>query len=286
MPKNRKVSIGIFDRFVANLFHCPNFGGMKDEQLTPPESLDPPLARPLDGIRIVLVEPGHPGNIGSVARVLKNTGIAQLVLVNPVPWREEDETRWMAHGSHDILDGAREVDTLEEALADTHFVIGTTHRLGRFRVVEEGFESACVEAVGIACRYPVAVVFGREKDGLSREELLRCHRLVRIPSAVDHPSFNLSQAVLLLAYELFRAQGQGLRPDPPPLATVDEFDRVVGHILSSLERIGFKPFNDDMSGFERVLRRYLSRVPLERRDASVLHRICNQIGKFSRHFKH
>lgn len=241
---------------------------------------------PLDRIRIVLVEPGHPGNIGSVARVMKNTGMSQLVLVNPVSWREDDETRWMAHGSHDILDGVQEVASLEEALADTHLVIGTTHRLGRFRVVEEGYEAACVEAVGIACRYPVALVFGREKDGLSREELLRCHRLVRIPSAVDHPSFNLSQAVLLVAYELFRAQGQGLRPDPPPLASVDEFERVVDHILSSLEEIGFRPYNGDMGGFERVLRRYLSRVPLERRDASVLHRICNQIGKYSRNFEH
>ena len=241
-----------------------------------------PIDRPLDQVRIILVEPASPGNIGSVARVLKNTGIGQLVLVNPAPWRNEPETGWMAHGSAEILEAAREVDTLEQAVSGTHFVVGTTHRRGRFRVVEESHEAACVEAIGIAHRYPVAIVFGREKDGLSREELVHCHRLVRIPSAVDHPSFNLSQAVLLMAFELFRTQGYQLRPDAPPLASVDEFERVVEHILGSLTRIGFRPFNDDMSGFDRVLRRFLSRAPLERRDAWVLHRICSQIGKFSK----
>ncbi len=242
-------------------------------------------SRALRNIRIVLVEPASPGNIGSVARVLKNTGIDQLVLVRPAPWREEPETHWLAHGSGEILDGVQQVDSLEEALKGTHFVVGTTHRQGRFRVVEEGHVSACVEAVSIACQYPVAIVFGREKDGLSRDELLVCHRLVRIPSAVDYPSFNLSQAVLLMAYELFRAnRQQGPQVERPPLASVDDIERVVEHILRSLTKIGFRPFNDDMSGFERVLRRFLSRTPLERRDAWVVHRICGQISKFSRRF--
>ena len=96
-----------------------------------------PIDRPLDQVRIILVEPASPGNIGSVARVLKNTGIRQLVLVNPAPWRNEPETGWMAHGSAEILEAAREVDTLEQAVSGTHFVVGTTHRRGRFRVVEE-----------------------------------------------------------------------------------------------------------------------------------------------------
>ncbi|MBT4099301.1 MAG: hypothetical protein HOE86_16750, partial [Gemmatimonadetes bacterium] len=95
------------------------------------------VAQPLANIRVVLVEPASPGNIGSVARVLKNTGIENLVLVRPAPWREEPETHWMAHGSAEILATARQVETLEEALSGTHFVMGTTHRQGRFRVVEQ-----------------------------------------------------------------------------------------------------------------------------------------------------
>ncbi|MBT5056671.1 MAG: TrmJ/YjtD family RNA methyltransferase [Gemmatimonadetes bacterium] len=243
------------------------------------------VAQPLANIRVVLVEPASPGNIGSVARVLKNTGIENLVLVRPAPWREEPETHWMAHGSAEILATARQVETLEEALSGTHFVMGTTHRQGRFRVVEQRHESACAEAAQLCQQYPVAVVFGSEKDGLSRDELRLCHRLVRIPSAVDHPSFNLSQAVLLIAYELFRAQPLVPLPEAAPLASVDDFERVVHHVLESLTTIGFKPFNDDMSNFERVLRRFLSRAPLERRDAWVLHRICGQISKFCRRFE-
>ena len=91
--------------------------------------------------------------------------------------------------------------------------------------------------------------------------------------------------MLLIAYELFRAQPLAPVQEAAPLASVDDFERVVHHVLESLTTIGFKPFNDNMSNFERVLRRFLSRAPLERRDAWVLHRICGQIKKFCRRFE-
>lgn len=237
----------------------------------------------IDSVRIVLVEPASPGNIGSVARVLRNTGFTDWVLVNPGDWRT-DETEWMAHGAVDRLDSVRVVDTLDEAIEDCHVVVGTTHRDGRFRVVQDDYRTVLAETGTIAASgHRVAVLFGREKDGLSRDELLRCQHLIRIPSAVPHPSFNLSHAVLLVTYELFRRLGEPMhRPEAAPLASVSEMDRVVGHLLAALESIGFRPYNRDPGNFERVLRRFLSRTPLERRDAAVLHRICGQIEKFAR----
>ena len=242
-----------------------------------------------ENVRFILVEPAAAGNIGSVARVLKNTGFSDLVLVRTAghgedgDWRTQ-ETEWMAHGAGDILDEIRVVDSLERAIADRSLVIGTSHRLGRFRVVDDDYRTLLADSAAVAASGErVAIVFGREKDGLSRGELLRCQTLLRIPSAVPHPSFNLSHAVLLVAYELFRRLGDPpQRPETASLATAQQLDRLVGHLLSAMGRIGFKPFNDDAANFERVLRRFLGRSPLERRDAAVLHRICGQIHKFAR----
>lgn len=239
------------------------------------------VVAPLDRVRVVLVEPAAPGNIGAVARVLRNTGLRQLVLVNPGVWRTA-EAEWLAHGSTQILDGALEVPDLATAVGDCHLVVGTTHRVGRFRVVDDDYRMLLADAAAVAAGgHRVALVFGREKDGLSREELLRCHRLLRIPSAVPHPSFNLSHAVLLVAYELFRRLGDPLeRPEAAPLATAAQTDRLVHNLLAAMAAIGFHPFNDDPGTFERVLRRFLGRAPLERRDAAVLHRIAGQIARY------
>ena len=187
------------------------------------------MSDPLDQVSIVLVEPAVPGNVGSVARVLRNTGVSRLVLVRPGEWRTA-ECEWMAHGSGEILDEARVVEDLEEAIADCEVVLGTTHRLGRFRVVDDDYRAALAEtAAEAAGGGRIAILFGREKDGLSRAELLRCQRLIRIPSAVAHPSFNLSHAVLLVAYELFRRLGEPLqKASAAPLATAGQTDRPGG----------------------------------------------------------
>lgn len=247
------------------------------------ETEKPETEKPADRIRVILVEPSAPGNIGSVARVLRNTGFHDWSLVNPGVWRT-DEADWMAHGSTDRLDTVRVVPTLDEAIADCHLVIGASHRDGRFREVDNDYRGVLGEAAAVAAAGSrVAVVFGREKSGLSGEELLRCQRLIRIPSAVPHPSFNLSHAVLLVTYELFRRLGEPLRrPSPTTLATAEGVTRLVQNILQAMAAVGFTPFNNDVHNFERVLRRFLARVPLERRDAAVLHRFCGQVLKFVR----
>ena len=246
---------------------------------TPPRS-------PLGNISVILVEPGTPGNIGAVARVLRNTGIGQLSLVNPGNW-DVPETRWMAHASGEILDNCTVFPDLGAAVRQANLVIGTTCREGRLRELEDDYRSLLRKACECARSHRVAVVFGRERDGLWSRELEQCHWLLRIPAAVPYPSFNLSHAVLLVAYELFHAAGK--KTSCPPvagpfeadLATAQQTERLIHNVLDAMAAIGFKGYNDDPGTFSRVLRRFLTRTPLERRDAMVIHRICSQIRKFS-----
>jgi len=235
---------------------------------------------PLDNVKVVLVEPAVPGNIGASARVLKNTGISRLALVNPGAW-DTPEARWLAHGSEEILDRCEIHPDLPSALADAQLVVGTTHRVGRLRQVNSSPRSAIAQLAAQAHHHRIAVVFGREKDGLWRSELQHCHQLIRFPSAVAHPSLNLSHAVLLFTYELF-TELRTTRPAPRrDLATAAERDHLHLHLSLVLGRIGFKPFNDDPANFSRVLHRFLNRSQIERLDALVIHKICSQIEKFA-----
>ena len=235
----------------------------------------------LDNIHIVLVEPAVPGNIGAAARVLRNTGISHLTLVSPGDW-DTARTRWMAHGSHAILDSCQVVGSVAAAVREAQFVVGTSHREGRFREVADDYSKVLVRAAGLARRHQVAILFGREKDGLSREEIEHCHELIRIPSAVAHPSYNLSQAVLLVAYELFRAAHSAPPSPPRELASAGDLDHLSERVLQAMSAIDFHPYNEDPANFRRVLRRVLRRAQFERRDANVIHRVCGQIRKFAR----
>lgn len=244
------------------------------------------MVKPLDNVRIVLVEPASPGNVGAVARVMKTTGLSHLALVNPGEW-DTPEARWMAHGSEEVLDRCQTFPDLESAIADAHFVVGSTHRLGRFRDVVTTPREAIAELVPLAADHTIALVFGREKDGLWRRELLLCHQLIRFPSAVAYPSFNLSHAVLLFAYELFYAlrdapAGSG---QPGNLATAADRARAYDHIGEAMHAIDFRPYNDDPDNFARALRRFFDRRPMEKRDVMVLHKMCAQILIFVRRMK-
>ncbi|NKB70863.1 MAG: TrmJ/YjtD family RNA methyltransferase [Candidatus Latescibacteria bacterium] len=239
-----------------------------------------PASNPLENITVVLVEPATPGNIGATARVLKNTGMGRLVLVNPGNW-DTPETRWMAHGAHDILEACTLVPDLATALAQAHLVVGTTHRTGRFRQVSSQPRQLVPQWAQLAYHHRIALVFGREKDGLWHSELQLCHHLLRFPSAVDHPSFNLSQAVLLLTYEFFTAL-QTVHPFPQhPLANSAERERLFEHVGQAMEAIDFKPYNNQPTQFSRLMRRFFNRQPLDRRDVMVFHKICGQICKFA-----
>jgi TrmH family RNA methyltransferase len=157
---------------------------------------------------VVLVQPIHPGNVGATARAMRNFGLERLVLVDP-PAYDPERARWMAPGCADLLDRARIVGTLDEALEGVHRAIGTParHRRSDHRVVEPHEAAAHVLGpVGAGVSPPrddvTAILFGREDNGLSNEELARCEVLVRIATP-EHASLNLAQAVLLVAHHLY-----------------------------------------------------------------------------------
>ena len=239
---------------------------------------------PLDNIRVVLVEPATPGNIGATARVLKTTGLSQLALVNPGTW-DTPEARTFAHGAGDILDSSQVFSSLAAAVADCHIVVGTTHRQGRFRTVTSEPHALIAQLAAQAHHRRVALVFGRERDGLWHEELALCHQVLRFPTAVAYPSLNLSHAVLLFTYGLYRAVGETPPAPAAPLATASERERMVAQIVQALAEIEFTPYNNEPDHFGRVLRRFFNKVELEVRDVRAIQTICGQIRKFSRRYR-
>jgi tRNA/rRNA methyltransferase len=207
----------------------------------------------LSRVRVVLVEPQEPMNVGAVARAMRNFGLARLYLVNPAPrvgppWARE--AYWLAVHAEEILDRAVAVDSLMEALADVQLVVATT---GRPR---ELYPAPVVPAWEVPARVlsvegEVALVFGRETFGLTNEELALAHLIGTIPTAPEQPSLNLAQAVVVFAYELFKAvvgEGRFPREELAQVAALEAFFEDLGRYV--LE-IGFT----DQNRFPHAMRR-------------------------------
>jgi len=231
----------------------------------------------LDNIRIVMVEPQVPGNVGSAARAIKNMGISQLVLVKP--WFQgHPQSRYMAHGSEDILENAVVTETLEEAVAGSVLVAGTTQRKRHntpFMIPREAAPGILEAASG----GPVSILFGREDKGLSNKELRVCNLLLTIPSSPKQPSLNLSQAIMVLSYELFMTVPRESER-PLDLAQAEDLTYMYNHLQESLETLGLKQWNEG-DNYMKSLRRVFSRTMLERRDVSVIHKFCGEIDKYA-----
>lgn len=253
----------------------------KPTETSPGPALTFPAPPNLANVTVILVEPAVPGNIGSSARAMKTMGISDLVVLNGPKFRVQPEAIKMGHGAGDILQNARTVSTWEEATAGLHWLVGTTHRKRRAQfpqLIE--VRAAAAKIAGLSQQHRVGVVFGREEAGLTDVELRKCHDIAAVPQAAEHPSLNLSQAVMLVVYEVYLAS---LGEIPAPrynLATVHEVESTLKHLSESLAKIGFRPHQGDPDSFVRSLRRVIGRAPLEKRDCNVLHRICQQIDYY------
>jgi len=231
----------------------------------------------LDAVRIVLVEPKVPGNTGASARAIKNMGLNRLVLVNP--WfRDHPQARYMAHGSEDVLDRAELYGSVAEAVKDSVLVVGTTRRR-RHGVPFMNPREAAREVFKSARSGPVSILFGREDRGLLNEELTQCHILVSIPSSRAQPSLNLSQAVMVMAYELFSTVYPG-GGKPPDYAPAEELAGMYDHLRESLTTLGMRQWNEG-DNYMKSLRRVFSRTRLERRDIATIHKLCGEIDKYT-----
>ena len=239
-----------------------------DEGLTPHEgSPDENAAVALTNMRVVLVEPQHSGNIGAVARAMKNMAFTQLVLVNPAD-HLATEARMMAMHARDVLQNARVCTTLAEAIEDAGFIVGTTRRLGKARQARLTPRTIAPKLIQLAHSNPVAIVFGREVSGLTTDELRRCHEVVTIPTHPAFGSLNLAQAVLLVCYETYLATADRPVPPPPRLATAAELERLYAKMRDVLLRVGFLHGSHPgrMMGY---FRRFFTQQGLESRDVKI-----------------
>jgi len=154
-------------------------------------------------LRIVLVEPHEAGNVGAAARAMKNFGFTDLWIAGTRPQRLDNVSEWWAKGALDVLESARRVDTLAEALADVHLSVATTAVRGR-QVFEQltpaGVADLARETLGDD--HTLAIVFGREESGLTGAEIALCQRTASIPTSPDHPTMNLAQSVAVFCYEM------------------------------------------------------------------------------------
>lgn len=191
----------------------------------------------MDRIRIVLVRPKESRNVGAACRAMKNMGFTSLWIVMDT-LLDPNAARTLAHYAVDILENAVIVPDLKDALADVALVAGTTRRRGKKRKYFSVFPEQLAERAAAAGSGKVAVLFGNEDTGLTDDELGLCHLAVTIPSPPDFPSLNLSHAVQLVCYQIFRELSRSRLTPFSPIAS-GELDALVSVIARSLKAVGF-----------------------------------------------
>lgn len=226
-------------------------------------------------VRIVLIDPSHPGNIGSVARAMKNMAITDLVLVRPKVFPHSESTA-LAAGADDILEHARVASSVSEAVADCGFVAGTTSRPRSYYWEFVTPRDVAARVVSLPGESRAALLFGSERYGLGTDALQYCNVLVRIPANPQYCSLNLAMSVQLLAYEIFMAREQPMSRTQleQPLATAGEMERFYDHLGEVLSEIEF----EDRTGYlmER-LRRLFNRAQMDQNELNIMRGILSAV---------
>ncbi|MBI5783188.1 MAG: RNA methyltransferase [Gammaproteobacteria bacterium] len=231
-------------------------------------------------IRIVLVRPTHPGNVGATARAMKNMSLRSLYLVEPEKFPSPEATD-RAAGADDVLQGAVICASLDEALKDCHLVIGTSARSRRIEWPTLDPSAGASRLVEGARHGPVALLFGQERTGLLNAELDRCHFVVTIPADQSYSSLNLASAVQILAYEIYRAVLAGAAASTTEaregrLASSEDMQRFYQHLEEVLQQIGFlDPDNPRL--LMRRLMRLFNRTGLDDNEMNIMRGILTAI---------
>ena len=233
-------------------------------------------------IRIVLVGTTHPGNIGAVARAMKNMGLDDLALVEP-RYFPHDEATARASGAHDLLERAAVHETLADAVADCVYVTGASAR-------SRAINWPCLDARDAAARLTresaagtVAAVFGPEKTGLSNSDLDHCDSLLSIPSNPDFSSLNLAMAVQVVTYELRAARAEKLPEYEPdaPLAKAGALEHFYTHLEKVLLDVEFLD-PDNPRHLMRRLRRLFVRARPDENELNILRGILTAVERTRR----
>jgi len=224
-------------------------------------------------IRVVLVEPSHPGNIGAAARAMKTMGLARLTLVAPRRF-PDPEAVLRATGAADVLAAAEVVASLAQAVGDCTLVIGTSARSRSVPWPLVDAREAGRRVLEEAGRGTAALVFGRESAGLTNDELMRCHLHLHVPTDPAHPSLNLAMAVQLVAYEVRMAWLEQADTPPPqrwdrPWARASDVEGFLAHLDSVLEEVGFYDDREPPHVMRRM-RRLFFRTRMDQVEVNIL----------------
>lgn len=239
----------------------------------------------LHNIRIILVETSHTGNIGSTARAMKTMGLSNLYLVNPLI-KPDSQAIALAAGASDIIHEAKVVTRLDEALVGCSLVVGTSARSRTLPWPMLDPRECGVKITREALEAPVALVFGRERVGLTNAELQKCNYHVAIPANPDYSSLNLAMAVQILAYEIRVAHLSQQPSNSHPISNseteniyplADDLELFYQHLQAILLRIGFIRQAHPGQVMNK-LRRLFSRSRPERQELNILRGILSAVG--------
>jgi len=230
-----------------------------------------------DNVFFILIEPKEPGNIGAAARALKNMGFRNLGLVNPVYFRTK-QAKWMACQGYDLLRKAAVYSRFGDAIHDKHLIVGTTRRTGARRGLIVPLKDSVRKLIATAKKNKVAIVFGREQNGLTNTEVDECGLLVTIPSEPETPSLNLAQSVLLVAYELSQ---RSYKTALSELVAHERLSLLYERIEASLKLLEFIPRGDrDLEKkIMKNLGHLIGRSGLTEWELGMLHGICTQVER-------
>lgn len=244
----------------------------------------------LDKFRVVLVEPQGPLNIGAVCRAMNNFGLHNLTLVRPGCNLQEEDAIKMAMHSTDILQNARIVDTVEEAVKGSVLVLGTANRRGEYHepnyTLIEGFE----RINKVIDSGTITILFGREEWGLTKEDLKYAMGTIRIMTDPNCTSLNLSQAVMLVAYEIYQKFGNPVylpkTEENNPLekpATIEEIHKLYNHMENVLKMCKFLPDQNPDALFQ-VVRAFFHRSIPTGREINILLGIFTNLNGFMKKY--
>ncbi|MBT3352806.1 MAG: RNA methyltransferase [Nitrospinaceae bacterium] len=244
-----------------------------------------PSYEKLDKFVVVLVQPKGGGNVGAIARAMSHFGLSTLRLVSPHCDPKSVEARSMAMSAQPLLARAEHFATLREALDDCEWAVATSRRLGRNRrptmTPREGAAALLERAKGER----VALVFGREDKGLRTDEVDLCQERLMIPTLSESESLNLSQAALLIFWELF-SEKQAATEHPESASISHESDRLaprdliegmVDHLVATLELIGFVPHHNP-ERVARSFRQLIDRIKPSLREVRMMRGVMRQIA--------
>jgi len=230
----------------------------------------------LNNIVVILVGSKYAGNIGSVARAMHNMGLSRLRLAGP-QCRLDEEAHRMARAGTPVLASARTFHSLHTALRGIGLVVGTTGKIGGNREETVSPRALAPLILSHAARRKTAIIFGPEDTGLVDDDLLRCQRLMRIPTQAQARSINLAQAVMIVSYELYLASLECEPARVPALASQEQIEAMYEQLEAALRTIGFR-HDENASHMMFRMRRLLGRAGLERSDVGIMRGIARQIA--------